>query len=430
MSVTGVRSIVSGIIPDLGVYESLYKDLHAHPGLSLQEEYAASVAKQKLNHLGYRVIPYIGGHGLVGILENGGPDVHVKRKTVLVRAELDALPLQEQTGLSYASQVTQVDVQDNVEKPVMHACGHDMHIACALAAADSLSRHRHLWAGTLIFLFQPNEERGAGARAMIQDELYDTHRHACPIPDVLIAQHVGPLTAGTVRTRRGAVAASADSIKVSVYGRGGHASMPHKTIDPILLLSHIVVRLQGIVSREIDPATTASLTVAAVHSGEAENVIPSEATLKINIRTWDAETRDEILSSIRRIVNSECAATGCLQPARFEEISRLPLMHNDVKITEALEEGFRHQFGPGRFTSDGEAMLASDDFPVLAEAVDKPYCYWFFGGIDPNKPVHVNHSPLFAPLLEPSLRTGCEALLVAALTLLTRQVTHEPRRGK
>ncbi|OQU97297.1 hypothetical protein CLAIMM_03249 [Cladophialophora immunda] len=407
---SGLSEIVSTVIPDLAPYEELYKDLHRHPGLSLQESYAASIAAQHLRTHGYEVTTSIGGHGLIGALHNcrssscSETPASCSGKTLLIRAELDALPVLEQTGLAYASTVRQIDVRDGVEKPVMHACGHDMHIAC-----------------TAIFLFQPNEEGGGGAQAMVEDGLYDPQRHGCKVPDVVLAQHVGGLPVGTIQTRRGAMASAADSIKITMYGSGGHAAMPHRTIDPVLLASHLVVRLQGIVAREVEPRTTAVVTVASIQAGQAENVIPSEATIKINVRTWDPETREKVLSAIRRIVQAECDASGCVRAPIFETISQFPPMSNDVEVTKKLEEGFAAHFGPQRYCSDGEAMNASDDFAYLATTVDKPYCYWRFGGIDPAaKPIHVNHSPFFAPILDTALKTGVEAIIVAALSILGR----------
>ena len=251
-----ISTIISTLKPDLSSYESLYKDLHRSPGLSLQEHFAAETAAKHLLLLkGFEVKTKIGGTGLVGILKNG------EGKTVLLRADTDALPVKELTGLDYASEVRETDVEDGVEKPVMHACGHDMHITSMLAAAKTLHVAREQWKGTLIILFQPNEERGAGAKAMIEDGLYDVKRHACPAPDVVLGQHVMPFPAGTLGTRVGSFASAADSFRVTIYGRGGHASQPHVTIDPVVMAAHIIVRLQTVVSREVDPRDSAVVTV-------------------------------------------------------------------------------------------------------------------------------------------------------------------------
>ena len=227
--------------PDLADYEVLYKHLHSHPELSLQERETASIIASRLKSFegGYELCTSIGGHGVVGVLKNGSGS------TVLLRADMDALPVLELTGLPYASKVSMKDVADGVEKPVMHACGHDMHITCLLAAAEHLARIKHTWSGTLIVLFQPNEERGAGAQAMVDDGLYDK----IPIPDYVLGQHVLPFRAGHVGNRKGVIMGAADSFKITVYGRGGHGSMPHRSVDPVVLASNVVLRLQSIVSR-------------------------------------------------------------------------------------------------------------------------------------------------------------------------------------
>ena len=242
--------------PNLSSYEVLYKKFHSHPELSLQERETASTVASHLESLeaGYELCTSIGGHGLVGVLRNGpGP-------TVLLRADMDGLPILELTGLPYASNVTMKDIADGVEKPVMHACGHDMHITCLLAAAEHLAHIKYAWSGTLIVLFQPNEERAAGAQAMVDDGLYEK----IPIPDYVLGQHVLPLRAGRVGNRKGVIMGAADSFKVTVWGRGGHGSMPHRSVDPVVLAANVVLRLQGIVSREVNPSEMAVVTVGSV----------------------------------------------------------------------------------------------------------------------------------------------------------------------
>jgi amidohydrolase len=425
-----IPSILSTLKPDLGPYESLYKNLHRHPGLSLQEHLAAETAAKHLRGLkGFDVRTNIGGTGLIGILHNG------EGKTVLLRADTDALPVKELTGLEYASTDKEVDVQDGIEKPVMHACGHDMHIACMLAAACTLHAAQEHWKGTLVVLFQPNEERAGGAKAMIADGLYDPQKHACPIPDVVLGQHVMPFAAGTVGTRVGAFASAADSYKVTVYGRGGHASQPHRTIDPVVLAAHIIVRLQGVVAREVDPRDAAVVTVSAVQAGMAENVIPGTATLKLNIRTVVPETREKVLAAIRRIVKAECEASGSPEEPLWESISEFPFTINDKDITETLAKSFRDQFGE-KHDDDAPPLGGSEDFSILAtEAPNKsvgkgvPYTYWCFGGTDPKiieeavkkgnlEGIPINHSAYFAPVIQPTMNTGVDALVIAALTFL------------
>lgn len=274
------KSSFSGVIdkyrPKLEPYEELYKYYHANGELSTQEKETAASITEHLKKLSseFDIRTGIGGHGQIAILKNG------EGRTILLRADIDALPVGEKTGLPYASKKTQLDV-DGVVKPVMHACGHDFHITSLLAAAETLIAAQSEWSGTIIFLFQPAEERGCGAQAMVDDGLYDTAKHACPIPDVVLGQHVFPLQAGKTGLKPGPLMSAADSFKITIYGSGGHGSMPHMTIDPVVIASHVVVRLQTIVSREVPPDETAVVTVGALQAGSTENVISDEAVIKI-----------------------------------------------------------------------------------------------------------------------------------------------------
>lgn len=282
---------------DLREYEKLYKHFHAHPELSLYEEKTASTVAGHSSLSAYNVHTSIGGHGVAGVLSNGdGP-------TVLLRADMDALPVEEKTGLEYSSKVTMKDGDGN-ETPVMHACGHDMHITCLLAAAEWLGSKdvKEKWAGTLVVVFQPNEERGKGASAMVDGGLYEK----VPEPDIVLAQHVMPLRTGKIAVKAGTMVAAADSFEVTVFGRGGHGSMPQLCIDPVVLAAHIVVRLQGIVAREVDPQDSAVVTVGSLQAGQTENVIADHAILKVDVRTQNTETRDKVIKAIRRIVEKVC----------------------------------------------------------------------------------------------------------------------------
>jgi amidohydrolase len=423
-----IRSILSACKPDLAPYESIYKDLHQHPGLSLQEYLAAETAAKGLRSLpGFDVRTNIGGTGLIGILKNGGD------KTILLRADTDALPVEELTGLEYASKKREVDVEDGIEKPVMHACGHDMHVATMLAAAETLHKAKEYWKGTLVILFQPNEERAGGAKAMIADGLYDPSKHACPAPDVVLGQHVMFFEAGTVGTRVGSFASAADSFRVTVYGRGGHASQPHRTVDPVVMAAHIIVRLQTIVSREVDPREAAVVTVGSVQAGMTENIIAGEAVIKINVRTVTPATRTKVLTAIQRIVKAECEASGATKEPLWESTSSFPFTNNDKETTETLSDAFLNVFGD-KFNPEAAPLGGSEDFPILAtEAPNKsggkgvPYCYWTFGGVDPGKwkdsvengtDIPINHSAYFAPVIQPTMATGVDAMVVAALTFL------------
>jgi amidohydrolase len=413
--------IVKKIRPNLGPYEELYKDFHRHPELSKQEERTAKIVADRLGGLeGIEVHRGIGGHGVVGILRNGSG------KTVWLRADMDALPVLEDTGLEYSSRVRMRDVDDGVEKPVMHACGHDMHTACLLAAAEALTRARDAWHGTVVFVFQPNEEHGAGAQAMVDAGLYDV----APRPDAVLGQHLMPYRTGMVGSRRGFMASAADNFDITVYGRGGHASQPHLTIDPVVLAAHIAVRLQGIVSREAPPGEQTVLTIGSIQAGQTANIIPDRATLIVNIRTTTVATRTKVLAALKRIVRAECAASDSPQEPDFKHNASLPLTINDDAVTARVEEPFRAHFGE-RYLSASPPLGGSEDFANLATAHGIPYCYWIFGGTDPQKwdeaekngtlarDIPINHSPFFAPVLQPTMTIGVDALILAALAFLT-----------
>ena len=404
---------------DLGRYEILYKDLHSHPELSLQESRTANAAASFLRILKvFDIHTDIGGHGLAGVFENG------LGKTVLLRADMDALPVLEKTGLDYASTQTMKDVADNIEKPVMHACGHDMHVACLLAAAEQLVQMRDTWSGTLIVLFQPNEERGAGAKAMLDGGLYDK----VPVPDVVLGQHVMARRTGSVGTRVGTCMAASNSLRITIFGRGGHGSMPNRTIDPVIMAANVVNRLQTIVSREVDPSDMAVVTVGSLQAGSTENIISDVAEIKVNVRTIESKTRDHVLAAIRRIVTAECEASNAPKQPRFEETSSFPMTVNDQDVTQKLSKAFGDHFQS--FDADQPRTNASEDFSLLGTSIDKPCCFWFFGGVDAQQwdeaekndrlqeDIPVNHSPFFAPTIQPTMKMGVDALSLAALTFL------------
>lgn len=411
--------------PDLTTYEALYRHFHSHPELSLQESETASTVASHLESLkaGYELCTSIGGHGLVGVLKNGpGP-------SVLLRADMDGLPVLELTGLPYASKVTMRDMADGLEKPVMHACGHDMHITCLLAAAEHLACIKHAWSGTLIVLFQPNEERAAGAQAMVDDGLYDK----IPTPDYVLGQHVMPLRAGRVGNRTGVMMGAADSFKVVLYGRGGHGSMPHRSIDPVVLAANVVLRLQSIVSREVDPLEMAVVTVGSVQAGSTENVIADHAILKVNIRTTTSQTRQRVLAAMRRIVKAECEASNSPKEPLIEPTTDFPLTVNDDNVASRLASSFTEYF-KGEFDPEQRPTNGSEDFSILASSIGKPYNFWFFGGVDQElwdraekegrlfEDVPANHSAYFGPTVQPTLKVGYEALCVAALTFLRKRL--------
>lgn len=417
-------SVIAKYRPGLEPYEELYKYCHANGELPTLEKETAALITAHLRKLssGFDIRTGIGGHGQVAIFNNG------LGKTILLRADIDALPVQEKTGLPYASKKTMQDT-DGAVKPVMHACGHDFHITSLLAAAETLVAARAAWSGTVIFLFQPAEERGWGARAMVDDGLYDQSRHACPIPDVVLGQHVFPLPAGKTATRPGQLMSAADCFKITIYGSGGHGSMPHRTIDPVLIASHLVVRLQSIRSREVPPGETAVVTVGAIQAGSTDNVIPDEAVLRINIRSVSAEWRERMIASVKRIVKAECLAGNCPKEATIEATSAYPLTVNDEKVTQTINSAFTEYFGNNHESNLAGSVLGSEDFGILGSSIDRPYCYWFYGGhdlsmfegSDSENELHnvpVNHSPFFAPVIQPTLATGVDAMVVAALSYL------------
>ena len=399
--------------------EAFYKDLHQHPELSHQEHRTAQRVAGQLRRYGCTVQDGIGGTGVVGVLSSGdGP-------TVLVRADMDALPVKEDTGADYASTATAQDAGGN-EVPVAHACGHDVHVSCLLGMAKLMADHPGRWNGTVLALFQPAEETGDGAQGMVDDGLLTR----IPTPDVALAQHVLRGVSGTVGTRSGPFLSAADSIKVTVYGRGGHGSMPQNTIDPVVLAAMIVVRLQTVVSREIAPGQTAVLTVGSSQAGTTSNVIPDYAVLQLNLRSYSQQTRQRMLAAIQRIVRAECQASGSPKDPDFETLDSYPLTDNDAGTTSRVAAAFSAYFGDRALQWDQQT--ASEDFSNIPRAAGIPYTYWAIGGTDPQtyrtaeKNGHLddlpaNHSPKFLPVLQPTLRAGTEALTAAALAWLAPQ---------
>jgi amidohydrolase len=397
--------------------QDVYRSLHAHPELGHQETRTAATVAEALRGFGFEVQEKIGTTGVVGILKNGdGP-------TVLMRADMDALPVAETTGLDYASTERSTDSDGN-EVPVMHACGHDVHVACLLGAARLLAATRGSWRGTYIALFQPAEELADGADVMLKDALAEK----IPRPDVALAQHVLPFPAGHLGTREGAFLSSGDSMRITVWGRGSHGSMPQLSVDPVVLASMIVVRLQSVVAREITPGEFAVLTVGRIAGGSKSNIISDHAVLELNIRTFSETTRAAIVAAIRRIVQGECEASGSPQPPDFELYDHYPVTSNDADATQAVAAAFRNYFGERAVTLDRQS--ASEDFSEIPDALGVPYTYWGIGGADPDAyaraleagtvavDIPANHSPNFAPVIEPTLETGTAAAVVAALAWL------------
>lgn len=398
--------------------EELYRDLHQHPELSHQEHRTAAIVAERLSAAGFDVITGVGGTGVIGVLRNGpGP-------TVLLRADMDALPIKEQTGLTYASAVVATPDGEGGEVPVMHACGHDMHTACLIGAAHLLAGGVRHWHGSLVTVFQPAEETIDGARGMVDDGLAD---HIGPV-DVVLGQHVSPLPAGTLATIPGPSFAGGASIRITVYGRGGHASTPQNTVDPAVLAAAIVLRLQGIVAREIQPGEPAVVTVGSLHVGTKANIIAEDAELLVNIRFYSDTVRETLLAAIRRIVIGECAASGCPRDPDFEVFEQAPVTDNDVEVTARVNAALSAVFGADALITP-PLITGSEDFSEIARGVQAPYSFWLFGGADPAlfasalasgtlTDLPANHSPRFAPLIQPTLDTGTTALVAAALAWL------------
>ncbi|WP_025156167.1 amidohydrolase [Leifsonia aquatica] len=394
--------------------EALYRDLHAHPELSFAEHRTAGIVAEQLTALGVEVHTGIGGTGVAGVLRNGeGP-------TVLLRADMDALPVREQTGLPWASTVTAQD-DTGATVPVMHACGHDIHITCLLGAVEELAGSRDAWSGTLVVVFQPGEEHGGGAQVMVDSGLYDV----VPAPDVVLGQHVTPLPSGMLGAHSGPAMAAVDTMEVTLHGRGGHGSRPETTIDPIVMAASAVMRLQTVVSREIAPQDTAVVTVGTLHAGTKNNIIAAEATLGLSVRSFNEEVRERVLGAVDRILRAESEASGAPKAPDVEWGERYPVTVNDPEATARVTAAFTAEFGAERIFDPG-ALSGSEDVGNLATAAGVPLVYWMLGGGDPevvraaiaagtvDTDIPSNHSPFFGPLAQPTIPTGVRALVVAA----------------
>jgi amidohydrolase len=413
-----VDAVLGGLAERLPDLRTLYTDLHAHPELSGQETRTARQVVERLRSAGYEVADGVGGTGVVGVLRNGdGP-------TVMLRADMDALPVQEGTGLPYASTATGTDAEGS-SVPVMHACGHDMHVIWLAGASALFAAARQAWHGTLMVVFQPAEETANGSQSMIDDGLVDRF----PKPDVVLGQHVLPGPAGQVTCGSGVVTSAGDSLAIRLFGRGAHGSMPEASVDPVVMAAATVMRLQTIVSREVATAQSAVVTVGALQAGTKENVIPEEALIKLNVRTFDEQVRQHVLDAIKRIVNAESAASGAPRPPEFRQIDHYPATVNDPDATRRVADAFTRQFDPGAFKTGGRTS-ASEDFGNFGAAWQAPSVFWFVGGTDPAayakaeqagrvaQDIPTNHSAAFAPVLEATLPTGVEALVAGALAWL------------
>lgn len=413
-----ILAALPGLLPDLVAY---YLDLHAHPELSGAEQRTAAELSVRLAGAGFAVTEGVGGHGVVGVLSNGdGP-------TVMLRAELDALPVREQTGLRYASAARGVDA-DGRPVPVMHACGHDLHLAAVVGAARLLAAGAARWRGTLVVIGQPAEETLTGARAMLDDGLLDRFGR----PDVLLAQHSAPLPAGMVAHGEGPLLAGSVSLEIVVPGRGGHAGSPHLAIDPIVTAAAIVLRLHAIVSREVGAAEQVVLTVGSIHAGGASNVVPDRATLGVTVRAHSPQLLVRVTAAIARIVTAECAASGCPAPPEIREVSRSPVTVADRAVVAAVRAGHEELLGAQRIAYWPPSMATEDVAHFAAAGV--PCAYWMFGVVGATRwaeapgataaeklaALPANHSPRFAPDVATALPAGVRAMVAAALTQLAQ----------
>lgn len=408
-----MENFIDQLIPEL---EEIYKDIHRNPELSMQEFRTAKIAADYLAQYQYEVAAGIGVTGVVGMMKNGEEPV------VMLRADMDALPVTEATGLPYASTKVARD-EDGTEVGVSHVCGHDLHVTWLMGAARLFSEHRKEWKGTLLVVFQPGEEIGRGAQGMIDDGLMERF----PKPDIILGQHVMVGEAGTVGYRSGAILSAGNSLKVKLFGRGAHGSSPQTSVDPVIMAAATALRLQTIVSREIAPADNAVLTIGALQAGTKENIIPDDATLKLNIRTFDDGVRDHILSAVKRICCAECTASNAPRDPEFIALDSYPLTENDAAATAIVAEAFYAQFGDRAYET--LPASASEDFSVFGRSWKVPYVFWFVGGTDPDayreakkknqlNAIPSNHSPKFAPVIHPTLKTGLQAMMTAALSWL------------
>jgi len=398
--------------------ESVYQDLHAHPELSMQEARTAEIAAGWLEQAGFEVTRGVGGTGVVGVLRNGAGH------TVLLRADMDALPVAETTGLPYASTVSGTD-RFGQACSIAHACGHDMHVVWLMGATQLLSDHRSAWHGTVVAVFQPGEETAQGARAMIEDGMI----RRFPAPDVVLGQHVVPAPAGCIGWRAGTAMSASDSWEVHLFGRGAHGSMPQRSIDPVVMAASTVMNLQAVVSREIGMTEQAVVTVGTLQAGRSENVIPDDALLRLNVRTFNDEVRSRVLAAIRRIVNASAEGAGAVRMPDIAILGEHPLTRNDEAATRQVVDALKRRFGVAQ-VQEVEPASASEDFGLFGAAWGVPSVYWFVGGTDPAlfdaaaragtiNQLPANHAPDYAPVIHPTLETGITAMLAAASAWLS-----------
>ncbi len=416
------RQILSVIDQEYNSLESLYKHLHAHPELSLQEKQTAELLAKTLAKTGCQVSTGIGGHGIVGIMKNGpGP-------VVMIRTDMDALPLKENTGVDFASsQVTRLD--SGKETALMHACGHDMHMAVWLGVARVLTKLKKEWSGTVVFVGQPAEEKGVGARAMLADGLFTKF----PRPDYALALHVNSaMESGKVGICSGYALASIDAVDILIKGKGGHASVPQLTIDPIVLASKIVLGFQTIVSREIAPQVPALITVGSIHGGTNDNIIPDDVKLELSIRSFGDDVQQSLIEKIKRTCDGIAHAAG-VEKQNYPVVTIIkentPAVYNDPVLAKRIFENFVKLLGEEKVVSLSPEMFGEDFGWYGREKPTIPTLIYSIGSVNPEKmadakmnhrTIPSTHSSAYLPDMTPSLRTGVLSMSSAALLLLKK----------
>jgi hippurate hydrolase len=402
--------------------DSLYIDLHKNPELSFYEEKTSAKMAGRLRSLGFDVTEHVGGFGVVGVLKNGAGPV------VLVRTDMDALPIKEETGLAFASTVTAMN-DAGVTMPVMHACGHDIHMASWVGAATLLARSRDRWRGTLVFVGQPAEERVQGAERMIKDGLFTRF----PKPDFVLGMHdTHLLPAGQVGVVSGPLYAGSNSVNITFYGKGGHGATPHLTVDPLLIAARTVVTLQTIVSREVNPFDPAVVTVGTFHAGSKRNIIADEAKIELTVRSFKPEVQKQLLAAIERIARGEAmAARAPREPSVVvDPMEGSEVVFNDPALATRLTTALQHALGTSSVVA-GEPTTTSEDFGVYGRTAGVPSIQLWIGATEPQEFAKAKasgnnvpgpHSALFAPDHEPTIKTGVAAFTLSVLELLNRPV--------
>jgi hippurate hydrolase len=403
---------VNSVYPQV---ETLYMDLHRHPELSGHEVNTAATIAAKLRGLGYDVTEHVGGTGVVAVLRDGSGS------TVMLRTELDALPVEEKTGLAYASKVT-VKNDAGLTVPVMHACGHDIHMAALVGTAEIMAKTKGQWHGTLVLIGQPAEETVGGAEGMIADGLFKRF----PKPDVGVALHTtNSLPAGEVGFTPEYAASNADTVNITIYGKGGHGASPESTVDPIVIAARVILTLQTVVSREIKPGDPAVITVGYIQGGTKNNIIPDELRLGLTVRSYTPEVRKHLLAAIERVAKAEAQAADAPKAPLVQVAESTDALYNDPKLAERLSQALIQALGAGRVKKE-PPIMASEDYSYFVEA-GLPSFYFRLGVANPEKfkeakasGIHLpsNHSPFFAPDMEPSLKTAIESEVVVLRNLL------------